>query len=179
MRKLRNDELDRLTADEYRSAAKHPFAFVLDQVRSALNVGSIFRTADAFRAERVVLCGITAQPPHREIQKTALGATDAVPWEHHAATLDAVAHLRAAGYRIVSVEQAEGSTSLPDFRPEPGARYAFILGHEMRGVDAAVVAASDLCLEIPQWGTKHSLNVSVTAGVVAWSVVDRLRRPQQ
>ena len=173
MRKLENIELGRLTVEAFKLAEKRPFAIVLDQVRSALNVGSIFRTADAFCARRLVLCGITARPPHREIQKTALGATETVTWSHLASTIDAVAQLRAEGYCVVSVEQTDTSTPLFDFQPAPDQPYAFVFGHEMQGVDKAVVAASDLRLEIPQYGTKHSLNVAVAAGIVMWDFVSK------
>ncbi|SDL68915.1 SpoU rRNA Methylase family protein [Catalinimonas alkaloidigena] len=176
MRKLSNEELDRPSVADFKSKEKNPFVLVLDNVRSLLNVGSVFRTADAFLAERVILCGITGRPPHREINKTALGATESVVWEYVEDTLAAIEQLRAEGYQIASLEQADQSVMLSQFTPDPAARYAFVLGHEVGGVRADVVAASDLCLEIPQGGTKHSLNVSVAAGVVAWDYVSKTRR---
>lgn len=167
-RKRLNIELDRLSPEEYRATAGSGIAVVLDNVRSAHNVGSAFRSADAFKADKVVLCGICAVPPSAEIHKTALGAEDSVPWEHFDRTADAVEALRAEGYTLVSVEQTVHSVSLESFRPEPGNRYAIVFGNEVEGVGQDVVDASDLSLEIPQWGTKHSLNVSVTVGIVLW-----------
>lgn len=167
-RKRLNIELDRLSPEEYRATAGSGIAVVLDNVRSAHNVGSAFRSADAFKADKVVLCGICAVPPSAEIHKTALGAEDSVPWEHFDRTADAVEALRAEGYTLVSVEQTVHSVSLESFRPEPGKRYAIVFGNEVEGVGQDVVDASDLSLEIPQWGTKHSLNVSVTVGIVLW-----------
>jgi len=167
-RKLSMDELGRLTAEEMRDASKSSFVIVLDNVRSALNVGSVFRTADAFRAEAVYLCGITACPPNRDIEKTALGATDSVAWRQFSTTLEAVQELRAAGYRIHAVEQVDGSTMLDDFSPSLTEKHALVFGHEVFGVDDQVLASADTCLEIPQHGSKHSLNVSVSAGIVAW-----------
>lgn len=167
-RKRLNIELDRLSPEEYRATAGSGIAVVLDNVRSAHNVGSAFRSADAFKADKVVLCGICAVPPSAEIHKTALGAEDSVPWEHFDQTADAVEALRAEGYTLVSVEQTVHSVSLESFRPEPGKRYAIVFGNEVEGVGQDVVDASDLSLEIPQWGTKHSLNVSVTVGIVLW-----------
>ena len=155
-RKRLNIELDRLSPEEYRATAGSGIAVVLDNVRSAHNVGSAFRSADAFKADKVVLCGICAVPPSAEIHKTALGAEDSVPWEHFDRTSDAVEALRAEGYTLVTVEQTVHSVSLESFCPEPGKHYAIVFD------------ASDLSLEIPQWGTKHSLNVSVTVGIVLW-----------
>ena len=167
-RKLTNAELGRLSADQYRDLPPDGVAVVLDNVRSAHNVGSAFRTADAFKVDGICLCGICAQPPSAELHKTALGAEMSVPWKHYDNTIDAVEELRAEGYVIVSVEQTEHSCSLEKFNPEPSARYAFIFGNEVEGVQQEVVDASDMSLEIPQWGTKHSLNVSVSVGVVLW-----------
>lgn len=175
MRKLTNDELGRLTVEEYRRAAKMPVAIVLDNVRSANNVGSVFRTADCLGAERLCLCGIVATPPNKDINKTALGATESVEWKHFASTLDAVAELRAEGYTILSVEQAEGSIALQDFVPAVGQKYALIFGHEVNGVAQEVVDASDGCIEIPQVGTKHSFNISVSAGIVLWEVFRKMK----
>ncbi len=173
-RKRLNIELDRLSPEEYRATAGSGIAVVLDNVRSAHNVGSAFRSADAFKADKVVLCGICAVPPSAEIHKTALGAEDSVPWEHFDRTADAVEALRAEGYTLVSVEQTVHSVSLESFRPEPGKRYAIVFGNEVEGVGQDVVDASDLSLEIPQWGTKHSLNVSVTVGIVLWHLRSQL-----
>ena len=175
MRKLTNDELGRLTVEEYRRAAKMPIAIVLDNVRSANNVGSVFRTADCLGAEKVVLCGITATPPNKDINKTALGATESVEWQHFDTTKDAVAALRDEGYTILSVEQAEGSIALQDFAPSVGQKYALIFGHEVNGVAQDVVDASDGCIEIPQVGTKHSFNISVSAGIVVWEVFRKMK----
>ena len=160
--------MQRLTAEEFRRAEKMPLTVVLDDVRSMHNVGSVLRTADAFRVEEVVLCGITGCPPHPEIHKTALGAEDSISWRHCPTALEAVQALKAQGVVVMSVEQAEGSTLLPAYQPERGRRYAVVLGNEVKGVHQEVIDASDGCLEIPQLGTKHSLNVSVTAGIVVW-----------
>ncbi len=160
--------MQRLTAEEFRHAEKMPLTVVLDDVRSMHNVGSVLRTADAFRVEEVVLCGITGCPPHPEIHKTALGAEDSVSWRHCPTALEAVQALKAQGVVVMSVEQAEGSTLLPAYQPEHGHRYAVVLGNEVKGVHQEVIDASDGCLEIPQLGTKHSLNVSVTAGIIVW-----------
>lgn len=160
--------MNRLTVDEFKSADKLPLTVVLDDVRSLYNVGSVFRSCDAFRVEAVWLCGITATPPHPEIHKTALGAEDSVSWRHFASALDAVSELRSRGVTVLAVEQCEGSTMLDKFVPERGRSYAVVLGNEVKGVHQDVVDACDGCLEIPQFGTKHSLNVSVTAGIVVW-----------
>ncbi|MGI6219638.1 MAG: RNA methyltransferase [Bacteroidaceae bacterium] len=175
MRKLNVLEMGRISAAEFHEARKIPLAVVLDDVRSMNNVGSVFRTADAFRVERICLCGITGTPPHPDIHKTALGAEDSVAWTYFPTALEAVAQLRAEGYVLCSVEQAEGSTMLQDFRFDPSRRYALVLGNEVKGVRQEVVDASDVCLEIPQYGTKHSLNVSVTAGIVLWDAFLQLR----
>jgi|TARA_R100000027_G_scaffold66944_3_gene64006 tRNA G18 (ribose-2'-O)-methylase SpoU len=171
MRKLANEELNRLEIDEFKKVKKNPIVLVLDNVRSMNNVGSTFRTGDAFLIEKIYLCGITAQPPHREINKTALGATDTVEWKHFENTLDAVEDLKKEGYKIMSVEQAEDSLSLEKFTPDPHEKYAYIFGNEVYGVEQEVVDKSDHCLEIPQFGTKHSLNISVSIGVVLWHTV--------
>jgi 23S rRNA (guanosine2251-2'-O)-methyltransferase len=171
MRKLANEELNRLEIDEFKKVKKNPVVLVLDNVRSMNNVGSAFRTGDAFLIEKIYLCGITAQPPHREINKTALGATETVEWEHFENTLDAVAKLKKEGYKIMSVEQAENSLSLEKFEPKADEKHAFIFGNEVYGVEQEVVDQSDHCLEIPQFGTKHSLNISVSIGVVLWHTV--------
>ena len=170
-RKLKNSELGRISVEQYKASGKAPLALVLDNVRSQHNIGSAFRTGDAFRIEKLCLCGISAVPPTPEIHKAALGAEFSVDWAHYDTALEAVTALRAEGYTIVSVEQAEGATQLQDFRPDPDKRYALVFGNEVRGVEQEVVDASDLCLEIPQYGTKHSLNVSVSIGVVLWSII--------
>lgn len=161
-------EMGRVTPDEYKALPETGLVVVLDNVRSAHNVGSIFRTADAFKADRLYLCGICACPPSAEIHKSALGAEDSVPWEHADDTLALVRSLRAQGYTIASIEQTENSVSLESFAPKADARYAVVFGNEVDGVAQEVAEESDLVLEIPQFGTKHSLNVSVSAGVVLW-----------
>ena len=168
MRKIRTIEMKRLSVEEFREAEKMPLVVVLDDVRSMYNVGSVLRTADAFRVERVVLCGITGTPPHAEIHKTALGAEESVDWQYCPTALEAVEALRGEGYTVLSVEQVEHSTKLPSFRPERDRKYAVVLGNEVKGVHQEVVDASDGCLEIPQLGTKHSMNVSVTAGIIIY-----------
>lgn len=168
MRKLLNAELDRKTISEFKETIKAPVSIILDNIRSLNNVGSIFRTADAFLVESIYLCGITATPPHREIQKTALGATDSVNWEYYKETYEAVENLRSKGYTIIAIEQVEGSISLLDYTPEKTKKYAFIFGHEVRGVEQSIVDISDMALEIPQFGTKHSFNISVSAGIILW-----------
>lgn len=168
MRKLRTIEMKRLTIEEFRESKKLPLTVVLDDVRSMYNVGSVLRTADAFRVEEVWLCGITGCPPHVEIHKTALGAEDSVNWRYCPTALEAVSKLQAEGVKVFSVEQVEGSTKLSSFHITQGCRYAVILGNEVKGVHQEVVDASDGCLEIPQFGTKHSMNVSVTAGIVIY-----------
>lgn len=170
-RKLLNIELGRVTAAEYKDLPPSGLVVVLDNVRSAHNVGSAFRSADAFGVDKVFLCGICAVPPSAEIRKSALGAEDAVPWEHCGDTLDAVAALHREGYVVVAVEQTVRSVKLGSFRREPGRKYALVFGNEVSGVQQSVVDACDLSLEIPQFGTKHSLNVSVSVGVVLWEMV--------
>jgi tRNA G18 (ribose-2'-O)-methylase SpoU len=172
MRKLRTIEMKRLSVEEYHEAEKTPLIVVLDDVRSMHNVGSVFRTADAFRLEAVYLCGITGCPPHAEIHKTALGAEDSVDWHYFKTALEAVEELKGRGVIVYSIEQAEGSTKLPEFKPEPGKPYAIVMGNEVKGVHQEVIDASNGCLEIPQYGTKHSMNVSVTAGIVIWHFVN-------
>lgn len=170
------DELDRLSAEEFRNSPKHAFVFVLDDIRSLNNVGSIFRTADAFRAAKMYLCGLTGTPPQREISKTALGAEESVAWEYREDMSALLEALKTEGYRIVALEQAEGSTKLHEFRPEPAVRYAFILGNEVFGVNDEAIDHCDICLEIPQFGTKHSLNVAVSAGIVAWDYLSKVMK---
>lgn len=175
MRKIKNEELNRLSPEEFKEAEKIPAVLVLDDVRSAMNVGSAFRTSDAFRIEKIYLCGITGQPPHREINKTALGAQDSVDWVHVETIKDCITDLKNAGYQIVAVEQADKSTSLLDFQVEKDAKYAFVFGNEVFGVNDQVVETADTVLEIPQYGTKHSLNISVSIGVVLWDFVSKSR----
>ena len=167
-------EMGRIDRDAFAQAEKLPLAVVLDNVRSLHNVGSVFRSSDAFRVERIVLCGITATPPSAEIHKTALGAEDVVEWQYFDSTMDAIAALRGDGFRIYSIEQCQGSIALQDFATVPGERYAVVLGNEVKGVQQTVVDASDGAIEIPQFGTKHSLNVSVTAGMVIWEFAKKL-----
>ena len=171
MRKLRTIEMKRLTAEEYRQAEKVPLVVVLDDVRSMHNVGAVLRTADAFRLEGVWMCGITGTPPHAEIHKTALGAEDSVDWRYCTTALEAVKKLKEEGVEVLAVEQAEGSTMLQDFSRDPSRRYAIVLGNEVKGVHQEVIDQCDGCLEIPQNGTKHSMNVSVAAGIVIYHFV--------
>jgi len=174
MRKLLNEELDRLSLEAFKDVEKVPILLVLDNIRSLNNIGSLFRTADAFRLEGLYLCGITATPPHREIHKTALGATESVCWEYREDTKDAIEELKNNGYQIWSVEQAEGAIMLDQVRLSAGEKYALVFGHEIRGVDQEVVDISNQCIEIPQFGTKHSLNISVAAGIVIWELFRRI-----
>jgi tRNA G18 (ribose-2'-O)-methylase SpoU len=174
MRKLSNEELGRKSVDEFRISGKSPFTIVLDNIRSFHNVGSVFRSADAFLVEAVYLCGITGTPPHREIQKTALGATESVHWKYFSTTLEAIDELKNKGYEIISIEQAEGSVSLRKFMPESGKKYGLVFGHEVNGVAQEVVDKSEHVIEIPQFGTKHSFNISVTAGIVLWDLYNKL-----
>ena len=174
MRKVRTIEMQRLTIEEFREADKLPLIVVLDDVRSMYNIGSVFRTCDSFRVEALYLCGICQTPPSTEIHKTALGAEDSVSWKYFKTTLEAVAELKKEGYQILSIEQVEHSTKLQTFVPQKGQRYAVILGNEVKGVHQEVVNASDGCLEIPQLGTKHSMNVSVTAGIIIYKFAETL-----
>ena len=168
MKKLRTIEMQRLSVDEFKQANKLPLVVVLDDVRSMHNVGSVFRTGDAFRIEAVYLCGITSTPPMAEIHKTALGAEDSVEWKYFETALEAVEALKSDSYEVYSVEQAHGSTMLQEFTPINNKKYAVVLGNEVKGVHQEVIDASDGCLEIPQFGTKHSMNVSVTGGIIIW-----------
>lgn len=170
MRKLRTIEMQRLSIDEFHEAKKLPLTVVLDDVRSLYNVGSVFRSSDAFRVEAVYLCGITATPPHPEIHKTALGGEDSVAWRYFNTATEAVQSLHDEGVTVYSIEQVEGSTKLQNLQLDTDKRYAVVFGNEVKGVHQEVVDMSDGCLEIPQFGTKHSLNVSVTAGMVIWEV---------
>ncbi|KYG84145.1 RNA methyltransferase [Roseivirga seohaensis] len=175
MRKLKNDELDRLTLEEFKITEKLPLVLILDNVRSMNNVGSAFRTSDAFAIEKIYLCGITAQPPHREINKTALGATESVDWEHAENTATLCKNLQQQGYKVLAVEQADNSTSLENFKIEEGQKYALVFGNEVFGVEDDVIDVADGCLEIPQFGTKHSLNISVSIGVVLWDLTRKIK----
>lgn len=177
MRKLRTTEMHRLTVEEFKEAEKLPLVVVLDDVRSLYNVGSVFRSCDAFRISAIYLCGITACPPHAEIHKTALGAEESVEWRYFSTAEEAVRSLQTEGFFVYSIEQVEGSTKLHHLTLERRQKYAVVLGNEVKGVHQSVVDLSDGCLEIPQWGTKHSLNVSVAAGVVVWEFAKQLLLP--
>ncbi|QDA60592.1 RNA methyltransferase [Hymenobacter jejuensis] len=174
MRKRTMEELNRLSVADFKSTQKFPLTLVLDNVRSLHNVGAAFRTADAFAVEKIWLCGITGRPPQREITKTALGSTESVAWEYAATTVDAIRQLKAAGYAIVAVEQTIDSQTLTKFTPEIGRPYALVMGNEVFGVEDDVLALCDAAVEIPQFGTKHSLNVSVAAGVVLWDFLVKM-----
>lgn len=176
MRKLKVDELSRISAEEFKTVDKIPLIVVLDNVRSLNNIGSVFRTSDAFRIEAVYLCGITATPPHADIHKTALGAEFSVDWQYVENTVDAVVQLKSAGVKVFAIEQVERSVMLNDFHTKSNTRYAVVLGNEVKGVDQAVVDLCDGSIEIPQFGTKHSLNVSVTAGIVIWDLFLKLKQ---
>ena len=169
MRKLKNEELNRISAQEYRTADKMPVIIVLDNIRSLNNIGSVFRTADAFRVEKICLCGITGVPPHREIHKTALGATDSVSWEYYLDTRAAIVKLKSIGYQVIAIEQMEESISLFDFKPDKEEiKTALVFGNEINGISDDILDQIDICLEIPQFGTKHSFNIAVSAGIVLW-----------
>lgn len=174
MKKLSMDELNRVTPEAYKQQAKIPLVVVLDNVRSMYNVGSLFRTCDAFSVEELILCGITACPPHKEITKTALGATESVDWRHYTETTEAVRSLKSQGYRVWAVEQVDTSVKLEDFICLPDEKYAIVLGNEVFGVDDEVLALCDGAIEIPQNGTKHSLNVSIAGGIVMWEIFKKL-----
>lgn len=175
MRKLKNSELDRLSINDFKDAKKTPIIIVLDNIRSLNNIGSVFRTSDAFLIEKIYLCGITATPPHNDIRKTALGSTETVAWQYVEDTLALIERLKDSKIKIISIEQAENATMLNDFKPETDTTYALVFGNEVKGVQQEVVSASDVVLEIPQFGTKHSLNISVSCGVVVWDVFSKLK----
>jgi tRNA G18 (ribose-2'-O)-methylase SpoU len=175
MRKIKNDELGRKSVEEFKSSEKLPIILLLDNVRSLHNIGAIFRTADAFAVEAVYLCGISARPPHREITKTALGATESVDWQYFDSTLKAVDELVSKGFMIVAVEQADGANTLDNFLIEKNKKYALVFGHEINGVGVEVMEAANAAIEIPQSGTKHSLNISVCLGVVVWEFFKKMR----
>ncbi|MGQ1910165.1 RNA methyltransferase [Marinifilum sp. RC60d5] len=178
MRKLKNSELDRKSIEEFKQSKKTPIIIVLDNVRSLNNIGSVFRTSDALLIEAVYLCGITATPPHRELHKTALGAEDSVQWEYFKNTEDAVRKLKEIDFKIYSVEQAENSISLENFETNSDQKYALIFGNEVKGVQQNIVDSSDGCIEIPQFGTKHSFNISVSCGIVLWDLFSKLNYHQ-
>jgi len=179
MRKISNDELNRISVEDFKSSKKTPIVVILDNIRSMHNVGSVFRTSDAFRIEKIYLTGITATPPHRDIQKAALGATESVEWEYIKKPEDAVSLVKDAGYRVFAVEQTDNSLSLDTFQPKEDEKYALIFGNEVFGVSDEAIAHCDGSLEIPQYGTKHSLNVSVSVGVVLWDLTYKLRVDQK
>ncbi len=175
MRKLKNKELGRIDIEEFKKVVKIPIIVVLDNIRSLNNIGSVFRTSDAFLIEKIYLCGITAKPPHKDIHKTALGATESVLWEHFDNTLDLIKKLQKENIKVVSVEQAENSTMLQNFEISKNQKYAVVFGNEVKGVQQEVVTASDYCIEIPQYGTKHSLNISVSCGIVLWDLFKKVK----
>jgi 23S rRNA (guanosine2251-2'-O)-methyltransferase len=175
MRKLKNNELNRITVAEFKTTPKTPLIVVLDNIRSLNNIGSVFRTSDAFLIEKIYLCGITATPPNKDIHRTALGATESVAWEYVEDTLSLIKKLKEAKVNVLAIEQAENSTKLDTFQPIKGEIYAIVMGNEVKGVQQEVVNASDLCIEIPQLGTKHSLNISVTTGVVLWDLFQKMQ----
>ena len=175
MQKLKNSELERLTVETFKSAKKTPIIVVLDNIRSLNNIGSVFRTSDAFLIEKIYLCGITAQPPHKDIHKTALGATDSVEWEHVEDTLSLIEKLKDLKIKTITIEQADNAVQLQDFKPKNGEKLAVVFGNEVKGVQQEVVSACDACVEIPQYGTKHSLNISVSCGVVLWDLFSKFK----
>ncbi|MFC5283366.1 RNA methyltransferase [Pedobacter alpinus] len=176
MRKLKLEELNRPSVEEFKSVVKLPVIVVLDNVRSLHNVGSAFRTSDGFAVEEIYLCGITAQPPHREIEKTALGATQSIKWKYFENSIDAVKDLQTNNYQIVAIEQAENSVSLLDFNPDKQKKYAFFFGNEVNGVSEEVMQHIDTCLEIPQFGTKHSFNIVISTGIVLWDFYSKFTK---
>jgi tRNA G18 (ribose-2'-O)-methylase SpoU len=175
MRKLKNSELNRLNIKEFKDAQKSRLIVVLDNIRSLNNIGSVFRTSDAFLVEKIYLCGITAKPPHKDIHRTALGATDSVDWEYHENTKELIENLQAKGIKCISIEQADESIALQDFTPDSHETYALIFGNEVKGVQQEVVDISDHCIEIPQYGTKHSFNIAVSAGIVLWDFFSKTK----
>ena len=176
MRKIKNSELNRLSVEGFKAAKKSPLIVILDNVRSLKNVGSIFRSADAFRIQHIYLCGITATPPHKDIQKTALGSTEAVDWSYAKDTLAVVEKLQSVNVKVMAIEQAENATVLQDFYPNNQSIYALVFGHEVKGVNQAVVNQCDGVIEIPQFGTKHSLNIAVSGGVVLWDLFSKMNQ---
>lgn len=176
LKKLKNSELNRKSVSEFKSAEKTPIIVILDNIRSSNNVGSVFRSSDAFLIEKIYLCGITATPPNKDIQRTALGATDSVDWEYQKDTMSVVRKLQEDGVCVASIEQAENAVMLNEFKPMNGQKIAIVMGNEVKGVQQDVVSASNTCIEIPQLGTKHSLNISVTCGVVLWDLLGKLHK---
>ena len=174
MRKLKNNELGRITVEAFKAVPKTPLIVVLDNIRSLNNIGSVFRTSDAFLIEKIYLCGICAVPPNKDIHKTALGATESVAWEYVEDTLTLVEKLKKENINVLAIEQVENSTKLNSFSPNKNQKYAIVMGNEVKGVQDAVVDAANLCIEIPQLGTKHSLNISVTTGIVLWDLFQKL-----
>ena len=174
MKKLKNSELNRISVSEFKNASKSPIIIILDNIRSAHNVGSIFRTCDAFLINEIILCGITATPPNNEIRKTALGSTESVDWRYFDNIEEVILNLKKEGFQIISIEQADKSLKLEKFRPKKNEKYAFIFGNEIKGIDQKIIDISDNIIEIPQFGTKHSLNVSVSAGIVIWDVFSKI-----
>lgn len=175
--KLANDELERKTVEAFKKAPKSPVVIILDNVRSLNNIGSVFRTADAFLVEAIYLCGFTAKPPHKDIHKTALGATESIEWKHFSKTSGAIHYLKDKGYHIISLEQTRNSVPLSEFYPEEKVKYGLVFGNEVKGVDQEVIYISDTCIEIPQFGTKHSFNIAVSAGIVLWDFYLKKKRP--
>lgn len=175
MRKLKNSELNRLSIEEFKKSGKTPLVVVLDNIRSLNNIGSVFRTSDAFLIEKIILCGITAKPPHKDIHKTALGATESVNWEYTESTIDAVNKLKDEGYIIVSIEQTEKAIMLQNFKIEKNKKYAVVFGNEVKGVQQEIVNLSNFSIEIPQYGTKHSFNISVSTGIVLWELFRKIK----
>ncbi len=176
MKKLKNNELNRLDVSTFKKAAKTPLIIILDNIRSLNNIGSVFRTSDAFLVEKIYLCGITAKPPHKDIHKTALGATESVDWEYAEDTLTLINQLQKENVTVVSIEQADNSIMLQDFTIDKTKKYAIVMGNEVKGVQQEVVSKSDYCVEIPQYGTKHSLNISVTTGIVIWDLFQKIKK---
>ena len=174
MRKLKNNELNRITVQEFKASSKTPIIVILDNVRSLNNIGSVFRTSDAFLIEKIYICGISATPPNKEIHKTALGATESVDWEYFEETIDVVLKLQKENVKVAAIEQVENSTKLDSFYPLKNVKYAIVMGNEVKGVQQNVVDACDFCIEIPQLGTKHSLNISVTTGIVLWDLLQKI-----
>jgi 23S rRNA (guanosine2251-2'-O)-methyltransferase len=174
MRKLKNNELNRKSIGEFKKTKKIPVSIILDNVRSQHNIGSVFRTADAFLIEKIYLCGISSTPPNKEIHKTALGATDSVDWEYHENTQTVVEMLKKSGHQVIGIEQAEGNVSLNEFEPPKIQPVALVFGHEVKGVQQGIVDLCDVVIELPQYGTKHSLNISVCAGIVIWDFFNKL-----
>lgn len=178
MRKLENSELERKSIEDFKNSQKTPIIIVLDDIRSLHNIGSVFRTADAFLIEKIYLCGITATPPNKEIHKTALGATETVTWEHHTSVLEVIEKLKKENVTTLAIEQVENAIFLQDFEVEANKKYALVFGNEVHGVSQEAVALCDGCIEIPQLGTKHSLNISVSAGIVVWDLFQKIKWPK-